>query len=308
MTTLDPNAISRNKLASNEMFDPKLSSRYNWDKVFKAASWGATFVGLIILVVLLLSFLTEGIPRLSWSFITGLPSTISAARTGILPGLLGTLWLLFITALVAFPIGVGTGVFLEEFATDSLFAKIVEINISNLAAVPSIIYGLLGLMVFVRLFEFITGGRTLLAGGLTLALLILPVIIVATRESLKAVPNSLRMAGMALGATKWQTIWEHVLPQAFPGILTGTILGLSRAIGETAPLIVIGAPTFIRSLPTGLYSRFTAMPVLLFNWISDSRRDFHIAASAGIIVLMVVLLIMNGTAIYLRGKFQSQRN
>jgi phosphate transport system permease protein len=215
--------------------------------------------------------------------------------------------LLIITALFAFPIGVGTGIYLQEFAKDNWFTRMVEINISNLAAVPSIIYGLLGLTVFVQALRPITNGRSLLAAGLTLALLILPVIIVATREALKAVPDGLRMAGMALGSTRWQTVWHHILPLAFPGILTGTILALSRAIGETAPLIVIGAQTFVAFLPNGPFSSFSALPIQIFNWTSRPQEAFHANAAAGSIVLLVVLLLMNATAIYLRNRFQKER-
>ena len=209
-------------------------------------------------------------------------------------------------AAVSFPLGVGAGIFLEEFAEDNWFTRMVEININNLAGVPSIIYGLLGLQVFVRVFEPITGGRSLLSGGLTLVLLILPVIIVSTREALRAIPDSIRLAGFALGATKWQVIWEHIFPLAIPGILTGTILALSRAIGETAPLIAIGALTFISFLPDGLQSPFTVLPIQIYNWVSRPQVEFHNNAAAGIIVLMVALLIMNATAIFLRNKFQKK--
>lgn len=295
---------------ANEHFDPKLSTRYTWDRVFMIASWVAIVIGIIVLVWLLITTFLDGLPRLNWDFLTSFPSR-RATGAGVLSALVGTVWLLCITAVFAFPIGVGTGIFLQEFATDSLLARAVEINISNLAAVPSIIYGLLGLMVFVRIIEPITGGRSVLAGGLTLALLILPVIIVATRESLKAVPDSLRMAGMALGSTRWQTVWHHVLPQAFPGILTGTILGLSRAIGETAPLIVIGAQTFVPFTPPisleGFQSSFSALPIQIWNWTSRPQEEFHANAAAGSIVLMIVLLIMNAGAIYLRNRFQSRR-
>jgi phosphate transport system permease protein len=306
MSTLDPNALLKSDQQTEQQFDPNLASRYKFDKVFKVASWISTSLGLVVLALLLLDVLTDGLPRLSWDFITSFPSR-RPQNAGILSSLVGTIWLLVITAVVAFPIGVGTGIFLEEFASDNIFTRAIEINIGNLAAVPSIIYGLLGLAVFVRIMEPITGGRSVLAGGLTLALLILPVIIVATRESLRAVPDSLRMAGMALGSTRWQTVWEHVLPQAFPGILTGTILGLSRAIGETAPLIVIGAQTFVAFVPDSLQSSFSALPIQIFNWISRPQDEFHTIAATAIIVLMIVLLLMNTTAIYLRNKFQKGR-
>jgi phosphate transport system permease protein len=205
-------------------------------------------------------------------------------------------------ALVAFPIGVGAGIYLEEFAPKSKFSQLVEINIANLAGVPSIIYGLLGLQVFVRIMQPITGGRSILAGGLTLAMLVLPIIIVATREALRTVPDTIRM-----GATKWQTIWAQVLPIAIPGILTGTILALSRAIGETAPLVTIGAMTFVSYLPNGPQSAFTALPIQVYNWISRPQTAFHTNAAAGIIVLLLVLLAMNATAVLIRNRFQQNR-
>ncbi|MBD1870765.1 phosphate ABC transporter permease PstA [Oculatella sp. FACHB-28] len=303
MTVTDPNAFSQDDLAK-QRFNPNLAGRYRLDNIFRIASWVATIAGLVVLAFLLIDVLVDGLPRLNWQFLTSFPSR-SAERAGILAPLVGTVWLLFITALVAFPIGVGAGIFLEEFSTDNLFTRILEINIGNLAAVPSIIYGLLGLAVFVRVFVDITGGRTVFAAGLTLALLILPVIIVATREALRAVPDSLRLAGMALGATRWQTVREHVLPQAFPGILTGTILALSRAIGETAPLIVIGAQTFVPYIPSFREGGFSALPIQIFNWVGRPQAEFHTNAAAGIIVLMIVLLIMNATAIYLRNRFQA---
>ena len=198
-------------------------------------------------------------------------------------------------------------IYLEEFADDNWFTRLVEINIGNLAGVPSIIYGLLGLAVFKRIMEPITGGNSVLSGGLTLSLLILPVIIVATREALRAVPTSMRLAGFALGANRWQVVWSHVLPSAMPGVLTGVILALSRAIGETAPLIAIGAVAFIRSTPSSLQSPFTAMPIQIYNWVGRPQAEFHQIAASGIIVLMVMLLFMNAIAIYFRNRFQQTR-
>ncbi|MGG6294545.1 phosphate ABC transporter permease PstA [Leptolyngbya sp. AN02str] len=306
MTTTDPNLTERSGTQAAGGFDVNLEKRYFYDRIFKIAAWTATLIGLLVLAVLLIDTFVDGFPRLGWDFITNFPSR-RPERAGVASALVGTVWLLSITALFAFPIGVGTGIFLQEFATDNWFTRAIEINISNLAAVPSIIYGLLGLAMFVEVLSPITGGRTLLSGGLTLALLILPVIIVATREALKAVPDSLRMAGMALGSTRWQTVWAHVLPQAMPGILTGTILALSRAIGETAPLIVIGAQTFVAFMPNSWYSSFSAMPIQIFNWTSRPQAEFHTNAAAGSIVLLVVLLMMNATAIYLRNRFQRAR-
>lgn len=295
---------------SDAIFNLALPKRYSFDKVFAIATWIATFIGLVVLVILLIDVFSDGIPRLSWSFITSYPSRRPSAA-GILSPLVGSIWLLATITLISFPLGVGAGIYLEEYATDNWLSRIIEINIANLAAVPSIIYGLLGLQVFVRWMAPITNGRSILTGALTLSLLILPIIIIATRESLRAVPNSLRQAGFALGATRWQVIREQVFPLALPGILTGTILALSRAIGETAPLITIGALTYIAFLPDlslkGLQSPFTALPIQVFNWVSRPQAEFQTNAAAGIIVLMVMLLLMNTTAIILRNKFQTTR-
>jgi len=309
MTATDPNALplppSGGVDVAKGEFVPNLQRRYQYDNIFRTLTWVATFIGLIVLSILIIDTLIDGLPRLSLDFITSFPSR-KAEQAGIASALAGTLWLLAITAVFAFPIGVGAGIYLQEFAPDNWFTRALEINISNLAAVPSIIYGLLGLTIFVQIMNALTQGRSLLSGGLTLALLILPVIIVSTRESLKAVPDSLRMAGMALGSTRWQTVWSHVLPQAIPGIMTGTIIALSRAIGETAPLIVIGAQTFVAFLPTNIFSSFSAMPIQIYNWTSRPQAAFHANAAAGIIVLLVVLLLMNGTAIFIRNRFQKR--
>ncbi|NEO51570.1 MAG: phosphate ABC transporter permease PstA [Moorea sp. SIO4A3] len=287
-------------------FNLALTKRYNFDKIFAIAAWVGICFGLAILAVLLIDVFLDGLPRLDWQFITSPPSR-KPDQAGIFPPLIGSVWLLVVTAMVSFPLGVGAGIFLEEYATDNLLTQIIEINIANLAAVPSIIYGLLGLTVFVRWLKPITNGTSILSGALTLSLLILPIIIVVTRESLRAIPNSLRQAGYALGATRWQVIREHIFPLALPGILTGTILALSRAIGETAPLITIGALSFITSAPTGLQSQFTALPIQIYRWISLPQAEFHTNAAAAIVMLMVVLLVMNAGAIFLRNKFQSNR-
>jgi phosphate transport system permease protein len=305
MTTRDSRSLNSIEAGENPKFDLSLPKRYSLDKVFAIATWAATFFGLIILAILLIDVLIDGLPRLDWSFITSFSSR-RAASAGILAPLSGSILLLLITALVAFPLGVGAGIYLEEYAVDTWFTRLIEINIANLAAVPSIIYGLLGLFIFVRVLEPITGGRSLLAGALTLALLILPIIIITTREALRTIPDSLRQAGFALGATRWQVIREQIFPIALPGILTGTILALSRAIGETAPLIVIGAVLFTTSLPS-LQTAFTALPIQIFEWVSRPQPAFHNNAAAGIIVLMTLLLLMNASAIYLRNKFQQGR-
>jgi phosphate transport system permease protein len=289
----------------NSLFAPNLANRYRLDSLFQLATWVAIGISLLVLTALLADVLVDGLPRLSWQFLTSFPSR-KAENAGIISAFVGTLWLMAIVTVVAFPVGVGAGIFLEEFSSDNLFTRAIEININNLAGVPSIIYGLLGLQVFVRLLEPITGGRSVLAGSLTLALLVLPIIIVSTREALRAVPDSLRQAGFALGATRWQVVREQVFPLALPGILTGTILALSRAIGETAPLITIGALTFVSFLPRGLQDSFTVLPIQIFNWVSRPQQEFHANAAAAIIVLTLVLLVMNATAVFLRNKFQKR--
>lgn len=289
--------------APKSQFKSNISTRYAFDRVFSIAAWAATWIAVAVLVWLLLTILVDGVGTLNVDFLQNLPSR-KAERAGIGPALIGTIWLMAVVAAFSFPVGVGAGIFLEEFAEDNWFTRMVEINISNLAGVPSIIYGLLGLAVFVRVLEPITGGRSVLSGGLTLSLLILPVIIVATREALRAVPNSMRLAGFALGANRWQVVWSHVLPAAMPGILTGVILALSRAIGETAPLIAVGAAVFISFTPEGLQSQFSALPIQIYNWVGRPQPEFHHLAASGIIVLMAALLLMNALAIYLRNRFQ----
>lgn len=270
-------------------------------------SLGAVILSLAVLAILIIDVLIDGLPIVNWNFLTTFPSR-RPEEAGLVSALVGTIWVMGLVALFTFPIGVGAGIFLEEFVSDSWIAKAIEINISNLAGVPSIIYGLLGLQVFVRILFPITQGRSVLSGALTLSLLVLPIVIIATRESLRAIPNSLRQAGFALGATRWQVVRAHVLPLAFPGILTGVILALSRAIGETAPLITIGALTYIPFLPelslAGLQSPFTVLPIQIFNWVSRPQPAFHDLSAGGIIVLMVILLMMNSVAIYLRNRFQ----
>lgn len=303
MTTRDPQAPDNR--ASAPLFRSNLFKRYTLDRILLIACWAAVIIALGALVVLMLDFILDGFPRLSLDFLTSFPSR-RAARAGIAPALVGTIWMIFLVALFCFPVGIGAGIYLEEFSTDNWLTKFIEININNLAGVPSIIYGLLGLQIFVRYMEPITGGRSVLSGGLILSLLVLPIIIVTTRESLRSVPDSLRHAGYALGATKWQVIREQIFPVALPGILTGTILALARAIGETAPLIVIGALTFVPYLPTDFQSPFTVLPIQIYNWVSRPQPEFHQNAAAAIIVLMVVLIIMNATAVYLRNKYQKR--
>jgi phosphate transport system permease protein len=246
------------------------------------------------------------------------PQSSDPIRAGVKTAILGSLWVIAITILFAFPVGVSAAIYLEEYAGDSWFNRIIQTNINNLAGVPSIIYGMLGLAIFVRAMEPITSGaifglvddpttangRTILSAGLTLGLLILPLIIINAQEAIKAVPNSLRQAGMGLGATKWQTIWAHVLPNALPGILTGTILAISRAIGETAPLVVVGASTFITFNPESPFSKFTVLPIQIWQWTTRPQAEFRNLAAAAIIVLLVLLLLLNTTAVLLRNRYR----
>lgn len=259
----------------------------------------------------------------SWvtgNFLTS-PQSSKPESAGIRTAILGSLWVILITIVVALPIGVGAAIYLEEYGGDSWFSRLVETNINNLAGVPSIIYGMLGLAIFVRALEpFSSGslfgagdsttanGRTVIAAGLTLALLILPLIIINAREAIRAVPASLRQAGLGLGATQWQTIWSHVLPSALPGIMTGAILAISRAIGETAPLVVIGASTFIVVDPTGPFAKFTTLPIQIYQWTARPQAEFRNLAAAAILVLLILLLTLNATAILIRNRYSTQRN
>ncbi len=272
------------------------------DNAFKYFGIGCTLFGILVLGYFLVNIAIEGIARINWQFITSLPSRIPG-KAGILPALIGTLWILGLTAVIAIPIGVGAGIYLEEYAKKNRLNNILEINITNLAGVPSIIYGLLGLEIFSRIMSM---GGSLLAGASTLSLLILPIIIVATRESLKAVPKSLREASFALGATKWQTTWMQILPASSGGIVTGVILALSRAIGETAPLIVIGALAYVPFVPSSPTDEFTVMPIQIFNWISRPQKGFIINSAAAILVLLLVTFLMNGIAVYLRNRWQKK--
>jgi phosphate transport system permease protein len=272
------------------------------EKLFSIVGIIATLSGLLILTYFLIDIAIQGIGRIDWAFMTNLPSRF-ASKSGILPAWTGSAWILGLTVIFALPLGVAAGIYFEEYAKKNRLNNILEINIANLAGVPSIIYGILGLEVFGRLMGL---GESLLAGAFTLALLILPIIIVATRESIKAVPYTLREASYGLGATKWQTILFQVLPASAGGILTGTILSLSRAVGETAPLIVIGALAYVPFVPDGPMSQFTVLPMQIFNWTSRPQAAFLENAAAAIIVLLVITFIMNGIAIYLRNRWQKK--
>ncbi|HEY8550792.1 MAG TPA: phosphate ABC transporter permease PstA [Vicinamibacterales bacterium] len=274
------------------------------DGLLRGAGLVSLLLALAALVALLVDVVSDGAGRLSWEFLTSYPSR-RASAAGLLPALVGSLALIALTAVMALPVGVAAAIHLEEYGTQSRWSRLIEINIANLAGVPSIIYGLLGLGLFVRTIGL---GRSLIAGAATLALLVLPVVILTTREALRTVPQSIRESSYALGATKWQTIWHQVLPMAMPGLLTGIILALSRAIGETAPLITIGALTYVPFLPDSIWSPFTVLPIQIFNWVSRPQAAFLENAAAGILVLLIVLLAMNATAIWLRDRLQKQRS
>jgi phosphate transport system permease protein len=285
------------------------------DAIFAVVGLLATFVGMITLTALIVDLAVDGIGRLNYNFFTAFPSRF-AGQAGILSAWVGTTLVMLVTAATAVPLGIAAGVYLEEYAPKNWLTAIIEINIANLAGVPSIIYGLMALGLFVYQLEL---GQSILTAGLTLALLILPIVIVATRESIRAVPNNIREAAYALGATKWRTIRDHVIPYSTGGILTGVIISLSRAIGETAPLITIGALTFIAFLPDSpitsefpfisfqwLLSPFTVMPIQMFNWVSRPQQEFHLNAAAAGLVLMTMTLMMNGIAIYFRYRFRQR--
>ena len=280
----------------------EIAWRRGADAAFQVLALVILVVTLACLGTLIWDILSDGAGTLSWSFITSFSSR-RASQAGIWHALTGSIFVIVVTGLLAVPTGVAAAIYLEEYGGRSLVARIIELNITNLAAVPSIIYGLLGLGLFVRMMGM---GRSVLAGASTLALLVLPVVILSTREALRAVPKSLREGSYALGATKWQTIWHQVLPVAAPGILTGLILALSRAIGETAPLITIGAVTFVTFAPDSLWSPFTVLPIQIFNWVSRPQVEFHANAAAGILVLVVLLLSMNAVAIWLRDRYQKR--
>ncbi len=282
--------------ATQSMFQPNQMMRRVMGGAFVGVGVISILISLGMLVYLVLDVAMRGLPWIDWQFLTSFDSRF-AERAGILAAIAGTAFMMTMTIAVSLPIGVMAAIYLQEYAKESWLKSFIQINISNLAGVPSIIYGLLGLTIFVR---YMMMGRSVLAGALTMALLVLPVIVVATQEALRAVPSSIRDASLALGATRSQTIWHHVLPQAFPGILTGNILAASRAIGETAPLVTIGALTYVPFTPESPLDRFTVLPIQIFNWTSKPQAEFHDLAAAGIVVLLLVLLTMNSIAILLR--------
>ena len=305
----DVSLIESAKVGERQRFRAMIRARKRWDVVFAVVGILAMSVGILTLVALFVEMAIDGFPRLSSEFFTSFPSR-RAGSAGILSAWVGSLLVMFVTAIFAIPVGIASAIYLEEYARKNWVTDIIEINITNLAGVPSIIYGLLALGLFVYTFGF---GQSILSAGLTLALLILPIVIVATREALRAIPQVVREGAYACGATKWQVCSDHLVPYGMPGILTGVIIGLSRAIGETAPIITIGALTFIAFLPpvpfTGdppagmfdwLFSPFTVMPIQIFNWTSRPDPAFHANAAAASLVLVVLTLGMNALAIWLR--------
>ena len=285
------------------------------NRIFYILGLLATLIGLAVLVSLLLDVFSDGLGRLGWQFLTSYPSR-RPQEAGILSAWVGTVWIMVLTGLLAIPVGIMAAIHMEEYSKKNWLTNLIEINIANLAGVPSIIYGLLGLGLFVRVMQL---DRSIIAGAATLAILVMPIVIMSAREALRAIPSSIREASYALGATKWQTIRHQVIPAAMPGIMTGIILAMSRAVGETAPLITIGALTYVAFLPTspisaefpffsiqGLFDPFTVLPIQIFNWVSRPQKGFFADAAAGIIVLLMITFAMNGLAVWIRHRYQKK--
>ncbi len=332
------NSLGGTKLIE-ESFDSELARRHRYGMIFEWVCWLATWGSVVILGVLIATMAWQAMGWLTPKFLVSMPRR-NPADAGILPGIVGTFWLILLTAVLSVPLGVGAAIYLEEYSKPTLLTKFIQLNIANLAGVPSIVYGILGFTAFVRMFglaksEYLINlgigslqltlpfGRTVISGALTLALLSLPVVIIASQEALRSVPPSLRHASLALGATKWQTIWHQVLPSALPGMMTGVILAMSRAIGETAPLVAIGAATYITFTPGRLnsvseaftrpdklaqvpFDSFTTIPMQIYGWINEAKPEFQHVAAAAILVLLVILLISNGLAIFIRQHFQKK--
>jgi phosphate transport system permease protein len=294
-------AAVEKSLAADQI--PAASRNVLWrERIFKGMLVGCLLLSMLVLAVLVIDVLTEGLGTLDMSFLTNFPSAFPQ-KAGIQSAITGTLWLMAICAFFVIPVGIAAAIYLEEFADrQRWWNRLIEINIQNLAAVPSIVYGILGLAYLVR--GPLDLGRSVLAGGLTLGLLVLPVVVISSREALRAVPSSIREGAMGLGATRWQAIWHQVLPAAVPGVATGSILALSRAIGETAPLIMVGAATFIAFNPDGLDSAFTALPLQIYNWLSSPQAEFKVLAASAIIVLLTMLVAINSVAIVIRNRYE----
>ena len=271
------------------------------DRIFFIGFLLAILIGVAGLAALLIDVLIDGLDFLNWKFLTNYASR-KPLESGILAPMAGTVWVVGLTAIFTVPVGIGTAIYLEEFARKNRLTRLIELNISNLAGVPSVIYGLLGLAVFVQ-FLF-NGSRNLTAGALTMTLLILPIVIIASQEAIKAVPSSYRDAAYAMGATRWQVVKTVVMPQAVPGMMSGIILALSRAVGESAPILIISSLVWVTFVPTSPDSKFTVLPLQIFTWVSQPQEDFRSIAAAGIIVLLLILLGMNAVAIWIRNKYQ----
>ncbi|TGB04295.1 phosphate ABC transporter permease PstA [Halobacillus salinus] len=288
-------------LGQNEQgIKKRMEGRVLLNKILMVLFFLATTVGLVFLVLLFYRVLTQGIGYLNWNFITSFPAPYPE-KAGLWAGVMGSIFLMLIVAVFAVIVGVSTAIYLEEYAKQNKFTDFIRVNIQNLAGVPSIVFGLLGLTFFVYMFNF---GYTLIAGGLTMALLILPVIVVSAQEAIRSVPSEIKEASYGMGASKWQTIARVILPASIPGILTGTIIALSRAIGETAPLIIVGAATAIFTLPDSLLAKYTVMPIQIYNWTGRPQEEWQYVAGAGIIVLLAILLLMNSIAVIIRNKYQ----
>ena len=271
------------------------------DNVFTALFFSSVVVGVLVLAWLLIEVFVQSVGWLDWQFLSSYSSR-HPDQAGVLAPIAGTFWVIILTALMTVPVGIATAVYLEEFAPNNRVTRLVQLNISNLAGVPSVVYGLLGLAIFVQyLFD---GQRSLLAGALTLSLLVMPIVIIVSQEAIRAVPPSYRDAAYAMGATRWQVVKMVVLPQAIPGMMSGIILAMSRAIGETAPILVVSSLVFITYVPTSPTDRFTVLPLQIVTWVSQPQDDFRHIAAAAIIILLVMLLSMNAAAIYIRAKFQ----
>ncbi len=289
-------------LVDKDIIVKKRSGRQSRNQIFKWLFFLCTMFGLAVLIMLIADTLMDGWSRLNLDFLTNFNSS-RAKSAGFFGAIIGSLWLMLVTAPVAIILSVGTALYLEEYAPKNKITNFIKINISNLAGVPSVVFGLLGLAMFVRALAL---GNSVLAAGLTLALMILPVIVVASQEAIRAVPASVREASIGMGATKWQTISRIILPAAIPGIITGIILAISRALGETAPLVVIGVPTTLLATPNSVFDSFQAMPMQIYSWVKMPNEEFQYIAAAGIIVLLVILLLMNSVAILIRNKFSNR--
>lgn len=299
-----PNSEFKNtkNLMDRETVSERIKRRLQLNEIFKYVFLAGLVFALVVLSTLIYDIVSKGAGWVDLDFLRNFPSR-RPEQAGLYPALIGSLWLMFLIVPMVFVIGVGAAIYLEEYAPKNRMTSFIEVNISNLAGVPSIVFGLLGLTIFVRVMEL---GSSVMAGALTLGLMSLPIVIVASQEALRAVKMELRHASLALGASKWQTTFNVVLPSAIPGIITGIILAVSRAIGETAPLIMVGAATFISTTPSSLFSDFTALPIQIYNWTSRPQPEFQNLAAAGIIVLMTMLIAMNSVAIYIRNKYTNR--